>query len=498
MVRREKAAVLSQLPAKTRQTVPVDVPPRERTAIERRLAAIKQASDAAGDGDGGGGQHNPLLTEVYGLTGEAKVSHRRALPSPPHPRAHAPPHAALPAPLLTRCPYLAALAAPPLPRRTPTPAFTTCPSFSHRWLPSLHMSRRCSAPLTTSSSFSLLTTRPCWIGSMRRSLRGPKPSEHSCASMARRRPRTASHGWGACTLPLLTHVPHWHTPRAPSRSLSDRRPPARSHQRQRPSQPTRRPALTRPPALPRSFPPAQVARFQREPGVRVALLSINAAGVGLTLTAATLVVFAELSWNASFLVQVALHRRALSRASPSPSPSPSPSLFALAYAVDLSPRARAQAEDRAHRIGQHSNVLVQYCLADGTLDDWIWRTVERKLHVTGSALNGHASTDAFAGDVPKYAGSTHAGSNLAGSSLSVASSSLAGSSAVASSRPPPPPRHGDIRSMLGVRPPDARAGVSADAATNKRPCHGPSAEAVGHEQAATGDAAYGHEVITLE
>ena len=81
MVRREKAAVLSQLPAKTRQTVPVDVPPRERTAIERRLAAIKQASDAAGDGDGGGGQHNPLLTEVYGLTGEAKVSHRRALPS---------------------------------------------------------------------------------------------------------------------------------------------------------------------------------------------------------------------------------------------------------------------------------------------------------------------------------------------------------------------------------------------------------------------------------
>ena len=39
---------------------------------------------------------------------------------------------------------------------------------------------------------------------------------------------------------------------------------------------------------------------------------------------------------------------------------------------------------------------MQYCLADGTLDDWIWNTVERKLHVTGSALDGHASNEGFA------------------------------------------------------------------------------------------------------
>ena len=33
-------------------------------------------------------------------------------------------------------------------------------------------------------------------------------------------------------------------------------------------------------------------------------------------------------------------------------------------------------------------MLVQYCLADGTIDDWMWRTVERKLVTTSSALNG--------------------------------------------------------------------------------------------------------------
>lgn len=84
---------------------------------------------------------------------------------------------------------------------------------------------------------------------------------------------------------------------------------------------------------------------------RVAVLSITAAGVGLTLTKATVVMFAELYWNPGTLLQ---------------------------------------AEDRAHRIGQRNSIFVNYLLAKKTLDESMWKTVRRKLTVVGQSLTGTA------------------------------------------------------------------------------------------------------------
>ena len=80
--------------------------------------------------------------------------------------------------------------------------------------------------------------------------------------------------------------------------------------------------------------------FQTNPKIKVALLSITAASVGLTLTSANIVIFMELFWNPGVLMQ---------------------------------------AEDRAHRIGQKDSVIVQYLLGKGTFDDYLWPMLVRKL-----------------------------------------------------------------------------------------------------------------------
>ncbi|XP_068102030.1 DNA annealing helicase and endonuclease ZRANB3 [Hyperolius riggenbachi] len=102
-----------------------------------------------------------------------------------------------------------------------------------------------------------------------------------------------------------------------------------------------------------------VHQFQSDPDTRVAILSIQAAGQGLTFTAATHVVFAELYWDPGHI---------------------------------------KQAEDRAHRIGQTSSVHIHYLIAKGTLDTLMWGMLNRKANVTGSTLNGkkekiHAEVD---------------------------------------------------------------------------------------------------------
>uniref|UniRef100_A0A8D0KTE7 SWI/SNF-related matrix-associated actin-dependent regulator of chromatin subfamily A-like protein 1 n=1 Tax=Strix occidentalis caurina TaxID=311401 RepID=A0A8D0KTE7_STROC len=87
-------------------------------------------------------------------------------------------------------------------------------------------------------------------------------------------------------------------------------------------------------------------KFQFSEKQVVAVLSLTAANMGLTLSAADLVVFAELFWNPGVLIQ---------------------------------------AEDRAHRIGQTSSVNVHYLVARGTADDYLWPMIQEKIKVLGEA-----------------------------------------------------------------------------------------------------------------
>lgn len=90
------------------------------------------------------------------------------------------------------------------------------------------------------------------------------------------------------------------------------------------------------------------AAFQTDPRVRVFIGSITAAGVGLTLTAATSVVFAELDWVPGNVVQ---------------------------------------AEDRAHRIGQKDSVLVQHLVLAESLDAIIANRIVEKADMIDAALD---------------------------------------------------------------------------------------------------------------
>jgi len=81
--------------------------------------------------------------------------------------------------------------------------------------------------------------------------------------------------------------------------------------------------------------------------------NIQAAGVGLTLTAANTVLFADMAWT---------------------------------------PAQNAQAEDRAHRIGQHKQVNVHYYLAENTVDQDIADLLEVKQKVIDEILEGGEAT----------------------------------------------------------------------------------------------------------
>ncbi len=119
---------------------------------------------------------------------------------------------------------------------------------------------------------------------------------------------------------------------------------------------------------------AAVQAFQGDPATRVFLGSITAAGVGITLTAASDVVIAEQDWTPAIL---------------------------------------DQAEDRLHRIGQAECVTALHILAAGTVDEAIAALVERKRQVvdavlapgtlTLTAANDDADDDGVAAVLAAYA-----------------------------------------------------------------------------------------------
>jgi len=124
-------------------------------------------------------------------------------------------------------------------------------------------------------------------------------------------------------------------------------------------------------------------------------LSITAAGTGLTLTAASLVVSRK-----------STRKRRKGEGEKKKKKIDPTAIFAELY---WNPGQLMQAEDRAHRIGQTSSVIVQY-LVGGAIDEIVsfqflllfrqffyknkmWTLLEKKLVVLGQTLNGNTQED---------------------------------------------------------------------------------------------------------
>lgn len=91
-----------------------------------------------------------------------------------------------------------------------------------------------------------------------------------------------------------------------------------------------------------------IDRFQSEETCKVFIGSIQAAGVGITLTAASTVIFVELDWV---------------------------------------PGNITQAEDRCHRIGQKESVLVQHLILEGSLDERVIDVIIKKQEILDKVLD---------------------------------------------------------------------------------------------------------------
>jgi len=92
-----------------------------------------------------------------------------------------------------------------------------------------------------------------------------------------------------------------------------------------------------------------VTKFQTHKDCKLFVGNIKAAGVGLNLTAANTVVFAELAWT---------------------------------------PGSMIQCEDRAHRIGTLSSVQIFYLIAKDTIEEHLCNMIQKKYEVITDVLDG--------------------------------------------------------------------------------------------------------------
>lgn len=117
-----------------------------------------------------------------------------------------------------------------------------------------------------------------------------------------------------------------------------------------------------------------VRLFQRDPLCRVAIVSTTAGAVGVDLSAATVVLFAELEWSAGVLLQAEDRAYRMSRA------------------------AGGAGSDAGVSV-RHA-VEVRYLLLRGTVDDTMWRSFRRQARSVVTTVDGAAASRSALQTVP--------------------------------------------------------------------------------------------------
>ena len=118
-----------------------------------------------------------------------------------------------------------------------------------------------------------------------------------------------------------------------------------------------------------------LANFQEDDVTSIALLGMTAAGVGLNMTRANVVLFAELNWSVGTLLQCEdrVHRYIISMSDFIPHYI----LYTICTLFTLYIHIIIYYTPNPHRLGQKSkDVQIIYVIARGTTDEVMWEQVQ--------------------------------------------------------------------------------------------------------------------------